>query len=126
MKKTGLVLALVLILVGLLITSVSAIDMNLINSVRQNELNAAENLPAGNAVNSTSLNALGNETATLPTDNTAIPTSNTPTTNSANISSVTDQTSDGLGIGDILNILLIVVGVLIILLGIAIIIRMKR
>ena len=136
MKKTSLVLAFVLIIVGLLITRVSAIDMNLINSIRQNEISAEENLSAVNTNSSVSLNALNN--STLTNTNTSNRSSNTYTNSASNSSttlsntsvatvSSTQQTqSQNLTASDIFNVILIVIGVLIILLGIAILIRLKR
>lgn len=73
-----------------------------------------------------------------PNDNTALTNTDTQTSSDVlspestysnaapTISNLNDSNDSGLGIGSILNIILIVVGVLLILLGIAIIIRLKR
>ena len=119
MKKTNLVLVFVILFIALLITRVSAIDMNLINSIRQNEINAAENLSTTNGtVDPFDENNVENTIL----DNT-VQNTNTP---SASVNTVTQTQDEGLGMSEIINILLIVVGVLIILLGIAILIRMKH
>lgn len=82
MRKTSMVFMFVVLLIVLLITRVSAIDMNLINSIRQNELNEAENLSttngssnplANNAVPDTVLNNANTNT------NTNIPSANVNT-----------------------------------------------
>ena len=119
MKKTNLVLVFVILFITLLITRVSAIDMNLINSIRQNELNTAENLTITNSSgNPFDENAIENTILDAPAPNT-----NTP---SASVNIVTPSANEDLGISEIIDILLIVVGVLIILLGIAILIRTKK
>ena len=119
MRNTNLVFVFVVLFIALLITRVSAIDMNLINSIRQNEINSAENLSATNTTtNSFNENAVDNTVTNELTENT-----NTP---SANVNTVTQTENEDLGMSEIINILLIVVGVLIILLGIAILIRMKH
>ena len=125
MKKTSLVLGLVLIIIGLLFTKVSAIDMNLINSIRQNDQLAAENLSATDNVSSTSNQILSNF---LPTNSSVSNGTSqgdvSPSPNISNVSQTSSQ-SESLGINGVINIILIVVGILIILLGIAILIRTK-
>jgi len=119
MKKTSLLLVFVILLITLLITRVSAIDMNLINSIRQNEINTAENLTTtNNTGNPFDENSIENTMLDTPGQNT-----NTP---SASVNTITPSANEGLGIGEIIDILLIVVGVLIILLGIAILIRTNK
>lgn len=77
-------------------------------------------------MNLTTNNFTSNETGT----NTSVPapTTNTSTNNStsANISSITSLPEASLGLSNILNILLVVVGVLLVLLSIAILIRLKN
>lgn len=123
MKKTCFILitliAFLFIMSG--VQNVYAIDLNLINSVRENEINTAENLSVNtNAYNTTDIDSNSN----FEDEDTAINDDNTiPTTNVSNVTNTTDGT---LTIENILNILLVVVGVLLILLGIAIMIRMNR
>lgn len=127
MKKTSLVLGLVLIIIGLLFTKVSAIDMNLINSIRQNDQMAAENLYTNGNASATSNQILSNFLPTNPSNplNNGMVQDNTVISpNVSNISQNHTQ-SEGLGINGVINIILIVVGILIILLGIAILIRAK-
>ena len=117
--------------------------MNLINSIRENEMESfAENLYTNSFSNSTNSNSPGIEIdLTQNSSNNANTNTNTSTnSNSANannfsntpiysnsISSVIDSATDSeLSMANILNILLLVVGVLLILLGIAIIIKMKK
>lgn len=50
----------------------------------------------------------------------------TTTNNSASISTLNELPESGLGLNNIINIILIVIGVLLILLGIAILIRLKQ
>lgn len=126
MKKSYFILItlIVLLFVAAGIQSVYAIDLNLINNVRENEINSAENL----AVNTATNNSVGNDS----NDTSYMPIRNSSTNESqsdfpsANISNVANTTDGTLTIGNILNILLVVVGVLLILLGIAIMIRMNR
>ena len=79
MKKTSMVFMFVVLLIALLITRVSAIDMNLINSIRQNEINEAENLSTTNSTrNPLANNAVPNTVLnnTITNTNTNIPSAN--------------------------------------------------
>lgn len=121
MKKTCFILVALIAFLFILsgVQNVYAIDLNLINSVRENEINSAENL---------SVNTLVEENNTISNNdgNTINENNTTDTLLSTNVSNVTSTTDGTLTIGNILNILLVVVGVLLILLGIAIMIRMNR
>ena len=152
--------------------AVYAVDLNLIDSIRQNEITSAENLAIENSVANTTdtvdttENTLYNTTLTTSDSNTissdndisttynsiddidydtpiydsynyydTSATSNTTsnTTSYQNTSSSTttvtsnyNTSSSNMSLGNILSILLIVVGFVLILLGIAIIIRVKK
>src|SRR5699024_9923717 len=105
--------------------NVHAIDLNLINTVRENEINSAGNLNSStnNNTQTNSINLSGN--GSLISNSTGL--NNTQfELPSTNVSNVIGTESESLSIGNILNILLIVVGVLLVFLGIAIIIRINR
>lgn len=83
MKKTSIVFVFVILLITLLVTRVSAIDMNLINSIRQNEINEAENLSASDGTSNPLANdAINSNTITNlnPDPNTNDPSANVSTT----------------------------------------------
>lgn len=145
MKKITFILVVAISLICLFVVNAYALDMNLINSIRENEMESfAENLYTNSFSNSTNSNSPGIEIdLTQNSSNNANTNTNTNTStnsNSANannfsntpiysnsISSVIDSATDSeLSMANILNILLLVVGVLLILLGIAIIIKMKK
>ena len=85
----------------------------------------SENTTDSNSSNITSNTNSSNNTNTN-SSNTTNTTSTNEALNTATVTSVTDNdSSDGLQLSDILNILLIVIGTLLILLAIAIIIRLK-
>ena len=143
MKKITFILVVAISLICLFVVNAYALDMNLINSIRENEMESfAENLYTNSFSNSTNSNSPGIEIdLTQNSSNNANTNTNTSTnSNSANannfsntsiysnsISSVIDSATDSeLSMANILNILLLVVGVLLILLGIAIIIKMKK
>lgn len=123
--KKNLLLALVSIIFLFVlfgIQSVYAIDLNLINSIQENEISTSENLSLN--TNISNVNSIVNSNSSLETNNsTKYDDSILPSTS---VSNVTSETAGSLTIGNILNILLVVVGVLLILLGIAILIRMNR
>ena len=119
------------------VQSVYAIDLNLINSIRENEISTAENLAIDNSIvqENTLLNNFNNgtlETAennTLNTVDSRTLTTNTigsETVNPTTVTTTTTPTANTLSVANILTILLIVVGFLLILLGIAIMIRLKK
>lgn len=143
MKKITFILVVAISLICLFVVNAYALDMNLINSIRENEMESfAENLYTNSFSNSTNSNSPGIEIdLTQNSSNNANTNTSTSTnSNSANannfsntpiysnsISSVIDSATDSeLSMANILNILLLVVGVLLILLGIAIIIKMKK
>ena len=126
MKKLSIML-IVFVFAMVLSSSVFAIDLNLINSITSNQ-NETTN----------TLNTTGNETLNLPTndvtnittnettntvDNNVTNTNNTQSETNSVVSSVQDLPESALGIGNIINILLITVGVILILLGIALLIK---
>lgn len=123
--KKNLLLALILVIFLFVlfgIQSVYAIDLNLINSIQENEISISENLSLN--TNASNFNSIVNSNSSAESNN---PTEyNNSILPSASISNVTNTTDGSLTIGNILNILLVVVGVLLILLGIAILIRMNR
>ena len=124
------------------VQSVYAIDLDLINSVRQNEIISAENLilddnnvTQQNVTTATDTNTVDNTIVnnvvsnTVLDNTTAKPQVNEVENTLAPTTTVTtnyNTSSNTLSIGNILSILLIVVGFLLLLLGIAILIRMKR
>ena len=136
MKKSIFVLfvmiALLLIMAGF--QSVYAIDLNLINSVRENEITSAQNLAIdnttgtyNNAYSNSTYNAYNTYNTYTPESQTFTTISNTPDTPPTTVvGNTTTTASNTLTIGNILSILLIVVGLLLIFLGIAILIRMKH
>lgn len=137
MKKNSFILGIIILCILLFATKCYALDMNLINSIRENELNSAQNLSTNTLSNNANTNSPGiiinlpeNNTNNSETNNTfnnsntAEITSNTLINN--NITSITDLPEASLGLANILNILLLVVGILLILLGIAIIIKTKK
>ena len=81
------------------------------------------NLGGNTATNQTTINEIATNTETDGTTNTS--SLNTQTNNSTTVTSVSSEEESTLSINTILNILLIVVGVVLILLGIAILIRLK-
>ena len=146
MKKTNIILTTFILLLALVITHSYAIDLNLINSIRANEMDSASNITT-NTISNTSNSSTGIDLTLDPEENDddddynytddndtsddeyyTNNTENTSTNNvSNNVSSILEDTPEAdLGLANILNILLIVVGVLLILLGIAILIRTKR
>lgn len=141
MKKTSFILGIAILFIFFFATQAYALDMNLINSIRENELNSAQNLSTNTLSNNANTNSPGiNLDLTEPSNNSISNnanrnsnTANTNTNNSSNtptpnnsVSSITDLPEASLGLANILNILLLVVGVLLILLGIAIIIKIKK
>lgn len=121
MKKNHLIVItlIIFLFIALGAQSVYAIDLNLINSIRENEVDSAENL----SLNTSNTNTTIGNTTVNDNSSYSNSTSNLPSTSVSNVTSTTDGT---LTIENILNILLVVVGVLLILLGIAIMIRMNR
>lgn len=141
MKKITFILVVAISLICLFVVNAYALDMNLINSIRENEMESfAENLYTNSFSNSTNSNSPGIEIDLTQNSSNNANTNTSTNTNSANannfsntpiysnsISSVIDSATDSeLSMANILNILLLVVGVLLILLGIAIIIKMKK
>ena len=114
-----------IILCFILSTSVFAIDMDLVNNTSNN------NSSVNNTVSNTNTNQISddfydddyvNDTDYIDDIDTELPETNSPSAIVNTNSSLPEAT---LGLGNILNIVLIVVGVLLILLAIAILIRLK-
>jgi len=114
MTKSKLIICLFLLLLFLSYTvcyATSDIDMNLLsNSTNNTNTNRNSNTNTSNSIYEDELLEEDDE----------------PYTPSGTVSSVSSVDSDELKIGDIINICLIVVGVLLILLSIAILIRLKN
>lgn len=131
MKKTCFILFAFILFVIFSIQNVYAIDLNLINSVRENEIESAENLTLDTRVNNTTNDTYDddetlNNTYDNATDDEITNNSDTLPSTNTNVSNVTSAADGTLTIANILNILLVVVGFLLILLGIAILIRINR
>ncbi len=107
LQKVFLIIGIFSILVFCCSYTFAAVDMNLNNSNNQNNTNSENN--ENNSSNSANTN---NST-------------NSPTSNSSQFSTTVTTSSFDLQLTNILSICLIVVGVLLILLGIAILIRLK-
>ncbi len=120
MSKFLKLFSIILIVFSLIINfySVYASDINM-------------NLTADNSTASTSNDASANKTATNETATDGQPITSQEPTTSASLddtiapASITSATEDGFGLSNILNVLLITVGIILILLAIAIIIRLK-
>lgn len=126
-KKIILILTMITILLGfnfcyavdLDMTDDLADDLDLsAQNTNSSDDNSDTNTNTSNNTNNTNTNS--NNTTTPNTTNTA-PTG-TPTT----VSNINSKSNSGLEIATILNILLIVIGILLILLSIAILIRLKK
>ncbi len=89
-----------------------ATDINMNLQLDSNNTNSQTN----NSTNNTTSNTVTNTNSSLPT---------TSTTNSTTVSTISNLPESNLGLSNILNIILIVLGLLLILLGIAIFIRLK-
>ena len=112
MKKSIKIL-LVMLASVLFVASCNATDINM-------NLQSNSNSVASNVENTTNQNTTENSvTASSNSSNSVL-----ESTQSTKVSSVSSVKNDALGLTNILNILLIVVGVVLILLGIAILIRM--
>ena len=117
-KYFGIILIVFFLLFSLSTMSLAAsdIDMNLEdNSTADNEIVIEEN-------GTYSEEETENTTETTSTDNTTTDATSDATVSATSVSATTD---DGLSFTNILNILLITVGVVLILLAIAILIRLK-
>lgn len=95
-------------------TSLAAIDMNLASNLTDNTTNTTNNQ-----------DSLNNESTNSSTNNSTLANTST-NTSSATVSTLSSLPESELGLTNILNILLITVGVILILLGIAIIIKIKK
>ena len=124
MKKTFLIFGLVLTIVFAFATRVSAIDLNLVNSIRQNEIDETQNWTGISTSTNTNANVATSETSNYLSSSTLTP-SNTGSVTVGTVTPTSSQ-SQGLTTSDIIDIVLIVVGILIVLLGIAILIRMNH
>lgn len=125
MTKSKLIICLSVLLLFLSYTicyATSDIDMNLLsNSISNSNTNSNTNTNTDSNTN-TSNTITEDEEDTIYEDE----EDETYTSSSAHVSSTTYTDSDELKIGDMINICLIVVGVLLILLSIAILIRLKN
>lgn len=117
MARTIKLLSIVLVFLLCMINFSFATDINM--NLQENTVNV------NNTVNETTMNNTTTRTESNETSNTErgsiLSDDNTPSATVTSASSVSDDT---LGLTNILNILLIVIGVVLILLGIAILIRM--
>jgi CBS domain containing-hemolysin-like protein len=95
----------------------AAIDMNLASNLEASSTNAEDNSLDTNTSNTTNTSSNTNSNTSASTTN---------TTSSATVSTLSSLPESELGLTNILNILLITVGVILILLGIAIIIKLKK
>lgn len=121
MSKTFkvIIIALVIVLaVGTISSSAASINMNLESGNNISDENVVED------TNTTDTNTLAN-TTTNTTANTTT-TDNNSGTESATVTSVSSLPESELGLSNIINILLIAVGVILIFLAIAILIRLGR
>lgn len=121
MSKTFkvIIIALVIVLaVGTISSSAASINMNLESGNNMSDENVVED------TNTTDTNTLAN-TTTNTTANTTT-TDNNSGTESATVTSVSSLPESELGLSNIINILLIAVGVILIFLAIAILIRLGR
>lgn len=121
MSKTFkvMIIALVIVLaVGTISSSAASINMNLESGNNISDENVVED------TNTTDTNTLAN-TTTNTTANTTT-TDNNSGTESATVTSVSSLPESELGLSNIINILLIAVGVILIFLAIAILIRLGR
>ncbi len=155
--KKSIFLVVVLITIFFIgqVSAVYALDLNLVNSVRENEIQSAENLTIENTnvtpntvsytTNTTASNEVydantyyqggydaENENGNYESMLNTYTQTNTETTNSSyeyttvTPTSTNPTTANGLTISDIINILVLVVGIVLILLGIAVLIRTKK
>ena len=111
------ILVVILLLVGSLSVFATDINMNLTSGNVQNSTNTLSNTTV-------TTNTVTNEATTNTTSNVTISSPVDYSQQTTTVTSTTSVQDEGLGIANILNILLIVVGFVLILLGIAIIIRM--
>ena len=111
------ILVVIILLVGSLSVFATDINMNLTSGNVQNSTNTLSNTTV-------TTNTVTNETTTNTTSNVTISSPVDYSQQTTTVTSTTSVQDEGLGIANILNILLIVVGFVLILLGIAIIIRM--
>lgn len=140
LQKVVKIVFILLFLFCFWISVVSATDINLNlpgttdNTVNNAIDNTTENTIVDNSVNNTTDNNVGNEQSTTNelTDQANSVNENMEdpfadvTTENLQPSGISTQSESGLGITNIINILLITVGVILILLGIAIMIRLKN
>ena len=121
MSKTFKVMIIALVIVlafGTISSSAASINMNLESGNNMSDENVVED------TNTTDTNTLAN-TTTNTTANTTT-TDNNSGTESATVTSVSSLPESELGLSNIINILLIAVGVILIFLAIAILIRLGR
>lgn len=125
--KLIIILSIILLLVG---TSLCyAVDLNVTDDLTTGLTSGNESNNSSNTNNSSSTNTTDDESEnTSNSSNTSSNTSNSSSSSSSNsIAKVTSSLPESsLGLSNILNILLIAVGVLLILLSIAILIRLKN
>lgn len=89
-------------------------------------MNLTGNTPTENTTENTTIDDDTNTMAEPEETPTTDRLSPTTTNNSASVSTLDQLPEAGLGLNNIINIILIVIGVLLILLGIAILIRLKQ
>ncbi len=130
MKRKYLILTILLIILFVISMSqkVLALDLNIIESARENEENSASNLSIDDATTNTDSSNTSDDSTNSIDSLSATPQRINNTTNTAvTVSNASNTSGSGvLTIDNILSILLLVVGFLLILLSIAIMIRLKK
>ena len=130
MKRKYLILTILLIILFVISMSqkVLALDLNIIESARENEENSALNLSIDDATTNADSSNTSNASTNSIDSLSATPQRINNTTNTAvTVSNASNTSGSGvLTIDNILSILLLVVGFLLILLSIAKMIRLKK
>ena len=127
-KIKTIIVAILVILSCASFVSASSVNMNLANEnavVSNTNTSNTTNTATSNAVSNTITNGVTNSLNNSQTNANSVAPSNMAA-NVESVSSINDIESSTLNIGQILNIFLIAVGVILILLAIAILVRMKK
>ena len=127
-KIKTIIVAILVILSCASFVSASSVNMNLANEnavVSNTNTSTTSNTATSNAVSNTITNGVTNSVTNSQTNANSVAPSNMAA-NVESVSSINDIESSTLNIGQILNIFLIAVGVILILLAIAILVRMKK
>ena len=127
-KIKTMIVAILVILSCASFVSASSVSMNLANentAVSNTNTSTNSNTATSNVISNTITNGVTNSLNNSQTNANSVAPSNMAA-NVESVSSINDIESSTLNIGQILNIFLIAVGVILILLAIAILIRMKK